>query len=112
MNRRAKAQERALRKARAWCEKEYREGQWLKHRSHVAVRLLGYANERFDLECPGGPETLATDEDGRTGVTYLNMGDLYSPTLAAWWGPHSLKFEVTSVEEVLNAACAAYGEEK
>lgn len=113
MNHQAKAQQRALKKARAWCEKEYQKRQWLGHRSHVAVRLFRWANARFDLECPGGVETVATDEDGRTGVTYLNMGDLYSPTLAAWWdGFRSIKFEVTSVEAVLNATRKTDEEEK
>lgn len=83
-----------LRKARAWCAKEFakRDKRGL-HPSFLANELLKEASAKFELG-DYGVEGWCTDVSGKTGVEYLNYGDPYTCTLLVWTRPEGARFHV------------------
>jgi len=69
-----------LQKAAQWCAAEFKKRRnENEHASFLASKLLEEASARFELS-DFGVEGWATSE-GRTGISYLNFGDTYAPTI-------------------------------
>lgn len=70
-----------LRKIREFAKRRYDDIRLTdnSHCSHAAVEAIEEASQRFDTGY--GVEGFATDEGGRHGITYLNMGDAYAVTV-------------------------------
>jgi hypothetical protein len=71
-----------LEKARRYARKVFNElnADNYGHPSHDADQALNMANEKFGLNMIGTEGWC--DDVGRRGVTYLNAGDTYEPTIA------------------------------
>ena len=72
-----------LEKARRYARKMFNElnaGSYRQHPSFNADKALLMANEKYNLNMCGTEGWC--DELGRRGVTYLNAGDTYEPTIA------------------------------
>lgn len=72
-----------IRKARAWASKYYHSRkaspEWRGyHPSHLASEAIRETGKRFGIGY--GCEGLSID-DGREGISYLNMGDTYDTTI-------------------------------
>lgn len=77
--------------ARAWCAQQFKKRfDGRSHPSFLAGVLLEEADKRFKLES-FGVEGWSSDT-GRTGVSYLNYGDGYIPTIYARSRPEGASF--------------------
>lgn len=77
---------RALRAAAWWVRREMRRREVPgEHPSHLAATLLREAEQRYELEtCGVEGWTCRARRYGSAGVSYLNAGDPYVPTLYVW----------------------------
>lgn len=82
--------------ARVWCAREFRRrhpDRAHEHASFLANELLEEAIERFSL--PGGEtQGRAFGPSGRTGRSYVNVGDPYETTLYVCTDYDSARFYV------------------
>lgn len=69
---------KARRFASEWYRKNKTDYRWAGHPSHAASEAIRLAGEKFGIGY--GPEGFCWD-NGRDGITYLNMGDTYEYTV-------------------------------
>lgn len=74
--------QKRMKKAVSWIRKEMNT-RWdrFSHPSHIGTKILEEANRKFNLESFGVEGWASKEDGGRTGVSYLNYGDPYYPTI-------------------------------
>lgn len=81
----------SLTDASLWANAEFKKRWESQHPSFLAEQLLKEAAAKFNIE-HHGVEGFSTSVAGATGVSYLNMGDPYTPTLCVVTDRMSARF--------------------